>query len=113
MELVSPDSLNISPQIPRDVLSSSSSYETYNFKHRSIVEREQKNGKNLDTILDWFYKHVQDIQDSSFHVIYHTIVSSDMPSVDPHNYHPFNHYLQRIDNLEERTVTAETLLIYL
>ena len=47
MELVSPDSFNISPQIPRDVLSSSSSYETYNFKHRSIVEREQKMAKTL------------------------------------------------------------------
>ena len=54
-----------------------------------------------------------EICDSSANVLDHTIVNSNMLSGVQYTYHPFHHYFQRIANLEERILTADTILLYL
>ena len=64
-------------------------------------------------MLDQFCRHILDIWDSYSHLLDNTLVIVNMLSGSPYTYHPFHNYLQQIANLEERIVTADTLLIYL
>ena len=64
-------------------------------------------------MLDRIFMHVLDICDRSAHVLYHALFNGNMIPIITYTSHTFHHYIQWIANLEDRILTADTLLIYL